>query len=136
MKTTDEKTTVDKTMFVDICKIDTTRHTLLGIALVPEVVDLQGDIMSADVIEKAAHDFLMWSRETRIQHIEGYVEGLHVVESYIAPSTFSIDTRKIKKGTWLVKMLVTNENLWALIKQDKLTGFSIGGKAETEEAIG
>ena len=123
---------IEKTLFSEICKIDASTHTVMGVVLVPETTDLQGDIVSASVIRNAAHDFLAFSRHSQVQHVDAFVEGLDIVESYIAPAAMTIDKRKIKKGSWLVTARIRNDALWTMVESGKLTGFSIGGMAATE----
>jgi hypothetical protein len=44
---------------VDIFKVDDEKHIVYGKALVPDRVDSQGDIVSKQDIETAAHNFLI-----------------------------------------------------------------------------
>ena len=122
--------------FAEILKVDDMRHTVQGVVLVPEVVDLQGDVISAEEIEKAAHEFMIWSRETRLQHVPGFVSGLHVVESSLTPMDMTIEKQSLPKGTWIVKMRVDNEELWKMIVSGELTGFSVGGRAQATAQAG
>jgi hypothetical protein len=55
--------------------------------------------------------------------------GVELVESFITPAAMKIGGRKVKKGSWIMKVKVTNDQLWKKIKAGKITGFSIGGIA-------
>lgn len=71
------------------------QQLVYGIVYEPDVLDSQGDYMTAESIQKAAHAF-MTSLKVDTQH--NFVEGAGtVVESYIAQSTFEIGEHVIKK---------------------------------------
>ena len=101
---------------------------ILGPVLVPEKVDRQGDVISADVIEKAAHDYMEDSQRPGLMHqLMLGTRDARVVESFIARTNMKMGGRTIKKGTWMVAMRVYNEELRKMIRAGKFTGFSIGG---------
>ena len=107
---------------------------VMGIVLEPETVDLQKDIYDADVIKAAAHDFL---REYNAGTVVGFMHkdmnrALEVVESWIAPADMTIASTKIKKGTWLMTVHVSEEAIWKSVKEGKIAGFSIGGLAKVQ----
>lgn len=111
------------------------KRLVTGIALEPNVVDAQGDTISEDAIEKAAHDFLRdynKGTELGIMHrIFGDI-GIELVESYVTPTAFTIGSTKkknVKKGSWVVTVHVTSDKRWKQVKDGQLTGFSVGGMA-------
>jgi hypothetical protein len=105
---------------------------VLGIVLQPDVVDLQGDVVSADEIRKAAWDWLRHFRNVGLQH-KGLINGkVHVVESYIAPTDMQIGRERVLAGSWLLGVHVADDGLWADVKSGKLTAFSMGGFAKKE----
>jgi hypothetical protein len=113
------------------------QRLVTGIVLEPETVDAQEDIYDSNVIRKAAHDFL---REYNAGNVVGFMHkemnrSLDLVESWIAPSKMKIGNRDIKKGTWLMTVHVIDENIWKSVKEDKITGFSIGGIAKVQSLV-
>ena len=58
--------------------------------------------------------------------------GILLSESWVAKSDCFIGQDKIKKGTWLMTVKITSDNVWEDVKKGKLTGFSIGGTATIE----
>jgi hypothetical protein len=52
-----------------------------------------------------------------------------VLESYLAPTDFTIGELAVRKGTWLLAVRVLSDELWERVKSGDLTGFSIGGSA-------
>jgi DNA adenine methylase len=102
---------------------------VLGIVLEPEVVDAQGDIYSAEEIRAAAHRFMEDFGGLGLMHrlrVNGQVK---VLESFLAPTDFTIGELAVRKGTWLLAVRVLSDELWERVKSGDLTGFSIGGSA-------
>lgn len=102
---------------------------VFGIVLEPERVDAQQDIYSAAEVRDAAHRFMEEYRNLGLMHREILGEQVKILESYLAPADFEADGTRIKKGTWLLAVRVTDDDLWRQIKAGELTGFSIGGSA-------
>jgi hypothetical protein len=117
--------------------------------------DTQGDIYSAAEIRQAAHTFMEKFRHIGHMHrtlIDGKVA---ILESYVAPVSFDIaldgtavpsqakaggsaagpyrkaepPTQHVRAGTWLLGLRIKDDAMWRKIKDDKLTGLSIGGSA-------
>lgn len=130
--TSAEQTSVETRIDVQIIKASEEEQTVSGIVLQPEVVDAQGDIMSADVIKKAAHGFLMnFNKSTKLglQHSTFPKGKLALVESYIAPNGIVLGTKSVRQGSWIMTVKVLDSAIWKRVKDGKITGFSIGGKA-------
>jgi len=126
---------VRKSLWCPVVKADDEKRLIWGIVLEPEVVDGQGDIYSADVIEKAAHDFLAnYNRSTQIgvQH-NSFPAGLDLVESWCAPVNFKMGTKSIKKGTWMMVTHIENDDIWTKVKDSKIRGYSIAGIAKVKQ---
>lgn len=111
-----------------ILKTEEERY-VLGIVLEPETEDSQGDIYSADEVRKAAHDFMANFQNIGLMHRTIINGKAQILESYLAPATFKIDGQSVKKGTWCFGVRVSDDDLWAEVKDGGLTGFSIGGSA-------
>lgn len=117
---------------------DEEKRLITCVVLEPDVVDKQGDIYSAAVVEAAAHDYLANynsakarppgydGTETSEQHVVFGVD-VDVVESWIAPFDLELNGFKIKKGTWIATFRVRSDDLWEKVKAGKITGVSIGG---------
>ena len=116
---------------INILKAEKKEEKLIyGIVYEPNVPDLQGDFINEIEIEKMAHNYLMNSQEIGLQHQMDISNGVKIVESYIASQDLEINKNKIIKGTWIIACKVLDENIWNLIKENKLTGFSFSGTAE------
>lgn len=92
--------------------------------------DAHGDFMTAEDIERSAHNFIAKYRNIDTQHDFNAGAG-EVVESYVAPVDMDINGETITKGTWVLVTKATDE-IWKDIKDGKMTGYSLAGVAETE----
>jgi hypothetical protein len=125
-----------KPLVAEIIKAE--ERIVTGLVLKPEVVDGQGDIMSAKVIAKAAHDWLAaFNRKTKLglQHssFKKNETRFYPIESYVAPIEFVMGTSIVKAGTWVLSVFVADDKIWEAVKKGEITGFSIGGRASAEE---
>ncbi len=112
-----------------LAKANEDKRLVYAIVLEPEEVDSQKDIVSAEEIEMSAHNYLTTSRVIGLQHKAK--TPFEVVESYIAPVNMTFKdgpfgTQKVKKGTWIIVIHVTDNEVWQMILDKKITGVSIG----------
>ena len=124
---------------VPIEKVDEEKRIVWGWAYVCEkhgvpVIDHSGDIMEAEEVEKAAHAFVLDSRQGGVMH---EAEAGVIVDSIF----FSQDVQKALGVSldcvgWFIGMRVQDDAAWELVKSGKLSMFSIGGTAHTEDLTG
>lgn len=143
----DDAETQKVSLFFNIAKADTEKRIVLGPVLVPENFDLQDDIISADEIEKAAHNYMIKlnfrededflktlglnnKSKRGFMHTE-FNRKIALIESYTAPVDFTIGEREIKAGTWVMAVKVFDDEVWSLVKANRITGFSIGGRSRS-----
>jgi hypothetical protein len=139
----------------DVIQKNDEKRLMTGPVLIPDNIDLQDDIISSPEIEKAAHGYMVKlafkddpdflkslgfgvvdkAGETGFQHMD-FSRKMAVVETFIAPVEFDMNGRNIKKGTWVMTMKVFDDEVWALVKTGKITGFSIGGRAKSRPVTG
>jgi DNA adenine methylase len=123
-------------IFVPLIKANADEQTITGLVLQPEVTDAQGDIMSASVIAKAAHNFLAkYNKATTLglQHKYFGKYKFELYESWTAPQDVVINGTLIKSGSWVMTVKVLDAKIWDMVKKGELTGFSIGGKAKVQK---
>lgn len=121
------------------------RYTL-GIVLVPDEPDLQGDIYGKPTIRRAADIFMADYQNTALQHNvkPGDIAAFHdehpelyngkilIVDSFVIPDEMgdvTINGHLVKAGTWLMGHRWVDDALWADVKAGKYTGLSMGGFA-------
>lgn len=113
--------------FGRIIKADPATHYVTGVAYEPDIEDAHGNFMSEGEIQKAAYWFAKNGDKVDIQHSFEAIDGATVVENWVTKSDETIGDETIKKGTWLVTMEVTDDDLWDKIEKGEITGFSMGG---------
>jgi hypothetical protein len=121
----------------EIAKMDTEKRQVFGWASIIEidgkpVVDLQGDIMDLDTIEKAAYEYVVSSRKGGNQHAKTDTGPKHVsdlVESFVITPE-----KKEQMGLpddvptgWWVGFKVNDEETWRQVKNGERKEFSIHG---------
>jgi len=104
-------------------------HIVYGIVYEPDTIDAQGDEADAGEIQKAAYDFMEHVQTFKIMH-KGNKVKVRILENYIAPVDFTIEKRKVKKGSWVLVTRILDKKLWTEIKAGKLTGYSMAGYAQ------
>lgn len=114
-----------------LTKNEDEQRLVYGVVYEPDIVDAHGDFMTAEEIEKAAHEFMKEYRNIDTQH--NFESGAgEVVESYVALADMNIGEEVIKKGSWVLVTRATEE-VWESIKKGEITGYSMAGTAEVEE---
>ncbi len=102
---------------------------VLGIVLMPDRVDAQGDVYSADEIRKAEWDYMINMRNVGFMHKHLVNGKVQLVESFIAPVDMTVEGSAIPAGTWLMGLHVPDDAIWEQVKSGAIGGLSIGGLA-------
>lgn len=97
------------------------------VAMLPDSVDLHGHYTSADEVRKAKESFNKSAQRANLFHM-AMTDSFEVIESYLAPCDFTLNGYEVKKSTWLMTLQVKSDPLWEMIKNDEITGISIGAK--------
>jgi len=101
------------------------------VVMVPDEVDLHGDVTTEEEVRKACHNFNKFCMKANLFHMVE-TDSFEFAESYIAPADFVLGDKFVKKGTWLCTLQVHDDNLWSLIKSGEINGVSIGALAKVE----
>ncbi len=111
-------------------KSDLKQQIVFGEVDVPDRRDTDGNFMTAETIEKMAHDFLSNKRNAQISKAhDGTPDKGCVVESFIARE----GDPDFAAGSWVVGVHVPDAKIWKSIEAGELTGFSIEGTGELIE---
>ena len=134
---------VEKSAEIDVvwegefAKADADKQQVFGWASVVEVdgepvVDLQGDYISVDEMEKAGYQYVMKSRKGGDMHLRDNwapIQKSEMIESFIVT-----EDKRAAMGLpdsvptgWWVGFQVQDPQVWSDIKGGKRTGFSIHG---------
>ena len=114
--------------------IDEDKRLFTSIVLKAGQYDNDGvneDFWGADVVEQAAHDFMLNCQVGNISHVVN-TDLVKFVESYIAPCSFPMGDGEVNKGSWVATVKILDDALWALCKDGLFKGFSIGCGAIVE----
>lgn len=106
-----------------------------GVVLSPYGPDGHGHVIPEDVIEKAAHRYMIFGRQIGLFHHGDPIEA-YPVESFIARADFELEDGNkdsmVRKGEWILGVYVANPAHWSLFERGEVNGFSIQGLAEIE----
>lgn len=116
-----------------IIKADAEHHYVTGIVYEPLVEDTDGNYMTEEEITKAAYWYAKNGDKVDVQHSFEALPNACVVENWIAKADFDCGGEKITKGTWLMTVEVTDEDVWRQIEKGEITGFSMGGVGNYSE---
>ncbi len=102
---------------------DLDRRIVYGPVLIPDVPDTDGDVVTADKVERVAHRFM---EEYRLmEHMHTLKSVARPVESYTAPTVLDLGQARVQKGSWVMGAKVVDDGAWEDVKSGKLTGFSV-----------
>ena len=110
-----------------ILKVDNDTHYVTGVVYEPLTEDTHGNFMTEEEIRKAAYWYAKNGDQVDVQHAFEAVEGVSVVETYIAPCDMTVGGEPVIKGTWLMTAEVENADVWDKVIKGEITGFSMGG---------
>lgn len=116
-----------------VLKVDAETHYVTGIVYEPLTEDAHGNFMTESEIRKAAYWFAKNGDKVDLQHSFEQVDGVSVVETYVAPSDMDVEGQPVVKGTWLMTVEVENAEIWDKVQKGEVTGFSMGGIGKYSE---
>lgn len=101
---------------------------VLFVAMIPDEVDLHGDVTDVNEVRKACHNFNEFCMKANLFHLVE-TDTFSIVESYTAPVDFVLNEKVVKAGTWLVNLQIHDDDVWQLVKSGKINGVSISAIA-------
>lgn len=127
----------------EFSKVDSDKRQVFGWASIvkkdgEDIVDLQGDYISIDEIEKSAYDYVVKSRKGGNQHLRDGEAPVHVsdmIESFLVTPE-KIEKMGLPESTplgWWVGYQINDDKTWEQVKSGERTGFSIHGRGVRKE---
>jgi len=117
---------------VDFKEADDERQIATGVVMVPDKVDLQGDFERPETIREMSEGFM-----TRLSG-DGAAEGgvMHaafpghstLVENTVLDQSREIGGEEVTAGSWVQSWKFDDSELWTLVRDDILSGYSIGAE--------
>lgn len=130
-------TEIDVVWEGEFAKADADKQQIFGWASVVEVdgqpvVDLQGDYISAEEMEKAGYEYVMKSRKGGDMHLRDEwqpVQKSEMIESFIVTpeKRDAMGLPDSVPSGWWVGFQVRDPDVWSKVKSGERTGFSIHG---------
>lgn len=120
-----------------VVKSDDELQILYMPALVPDVEDSQGDIVSKEDVREAAHHFMAEYPLNKdemgigVDHASRTplpYDTARLVESWVEKFDQDYDGKKIPEGTWMIGVHIPDKEIWLSAKKGERTGASIEGK--------
>jgi hypothetical protein len=130
---------------ISITKVDDEKRLVFGFFNINKirgelVEDLQGDLISTEVLEKAVYDFVLNARVQGESHtrmgVGRLVESFMITKQKLESMSKSLTSLGIKNlieiecEGWFGGFKITDEKVWKDVKEGKLPAFSIGGKGK------
>ena len=110
---------------------DNDRQIALGAALIPDSVDRQGDWFRGKTITALADDYVArlpdGDAEQGVMHVKFEVDDITLVENRVLDEPETVGDDEFAAGTWLLGYQIHDDDLWSLVEDEILAGFSIGG---------
>jgi len=130
--------TYDVTWEGEFSKVNSDKQQVFGWASIVEingepVVDLQGDYISIDEVEKSAYAYVHKSRKGGDMHLRDGDEPVHasdMIESFVVTpeKKQALNLPDETPTGWWVGFQVNDPEVWAKVKNGERTGFSIHGR--------
>lgn len=110
---------------LEIVKADKAKQIVYGVFLWPEKADTDGDIISAEDIEKVAHSFLVEYRDIDEMHKHETMNA-EIVESFISwMDGLEYYGKMLSRGAWAGAIHVKDKKVWEKIEKGIYKGFSV-----------
>lgn len=132
----------DLTCTFHLAKADEEQRLVFGWASIADradgqpVVDWQEDIVGIDELEHAAYEFVQFYREGSDMHLRGGHDIATLIESMVLTPD-KIRALHIPEGAlpsgWWVGFRVTDDDVWAKVKDGTYRMFSIEGTARRQQ---
>jgi len=111
---------------VDIKTVDEENRTATGAVLVPNELDHQHDFLRPDAVERFHTDDV----ETGVMHSAFPEDAAALERSEVITESETIGDETFDAGTWVATRKYEDDELWQLVDDGVLQGFSIGGEIE------
>jgi len=115
--------TTQFTKTATIKAVDEEERTATAAVLVPGELDHQGDFFRVPAIERFFSDDV----DTGVMHAAFPDDAATLERSEIIDEPETIGDEEFPAGTWVATRRYEDDDLWELVKDGVLTGFSIGG---------
>ncbi|TXH17455.1 MAG: hypothetical protein E6R03_03880 [Hyphomicrobiaceae bacterium] len=113
---------------VTLTKTISEERIVSGVVMEPLATDTQLETETHDTIRETCYNYMLNYRNVGLQHSVYINDKVSILENYIVQADFTIGDQLIKAGTWMMTMKIHDDDIWAAVKDGRITGFSIGGR--------
>lgn len=111
---------------VQIKAVDEDERTATGAVLVPNALDHQHDFLRPGAVER----FHNGDVDTGVMHSAFPEDAATLERSEVIDAPETVGGEEFEAGTWIATRRYEDDDLWQLVDDGVLTGFSIGGTIE------
>lgn len=125
---------------------DEEKHIVSGVALIPNQKIYRRDDdgreyyiqFSKEAVERIALNFFKGNNTTNVnlEH-SAFVDGCTYFESYLINKERGVAPKEFEDmpdGTWIVSCKIENPEVWELVRNGTLTGFSVEGTLQVSQS--
>jgi len=110
--------------------VNTELRQVTYVAMKPGV-DKHYDEVSLEDVRIAKESFNKSLMRANMFHMV-MTDAFSIIESYLAPTTMILNKSLVEQGEWLITIQVHDDSVWEMIKNDEITGVSIGAVASVD----
>jgi hypothetical protein len=114
---------------VRIKTVDEEARTATGAVLVPDELDRQGDFLRPEAVDRFHADTV----DTGVMHAAFPDDAAELTRNEVLDTAEDLGGAEYPPGTWVATRRYEDDDLWQLVADGVLRGFSIGG--EIEDAV-
>lgn len=118
---------------VEFKAADDERQIATGVVMVPDKVDLQGDFVREATIRSFAEDYMarlpQGEAAQGVMHAVWPDEHITLVENTVLDQAREIGGEEVPAGSWTQSFKFDDNELWTLVRDDILSGYSIGAES-------
>lgn len=124
---------------VEICKADDIEGFVTGIVLMPDIEDLQGQVISKEEIRKAMVYYMLNHQQFDIMHNEkvlkssltdGEERQVALIQNVQLEQEVKYGDKTVPAGTWIQETYILDKELKKSVKNKTLKGYSVFGTAD------
>ncbi len=110
-----------------VLKSNEHEHIIGGIVYAPNEIDAHGDFATVGAITEAMQTFMEGRRTINIEHDQPI--DCRIIECFQADADTEKEGGIIPAGAWWLTLRVNDQEIWNMLVDGELTGFSFGGVA-------
>ncbi len=108
------------TFSYNIKKVNVDKRLVTGQVYAPDCLDSHGHFMTADELEKVAHDYL----HNGLQNSIDFMHNHELVDACVVESWIAHNHPDWEEGAWIATTKVNDDTMWSEVKAGNINGYS------------